>query len=101
VDYSFDVWGLGLTLFEIAVGEPLFTLQRTYDVEYIKERLKYPDGIIAEANKKMWKVESGARSIIRQCLVVDPERRGSCEEMLQHAYFQRQHSNSKQPNVIK
>jgi hypothetical protein len=93
VDYSFDVWGLGLTLYEIAVGEPLFTLQRTYDVDYIKERLKNPEGIIAEANKKMWKIESGARDIIRQCLVVDPEKRSSCEQLLQDAYFQRQYSN--------
>eukprot|EP00980_Cylindrotheca_fusiformis_P018695 scaffold6226_cov118-Cylindrotheca_fusiformis.AAC.9 len=93
VDYSFDVWGLGLTLYEIAVGEPLFTLQRTYDVEYIKERLKNPEGIIAEANKKMWKVESGARNVIRQCLVVDPQKRSTCEQLLQDAYFQRQPSN--------
>jgi len=87
VDYSFDVWGMGLTLYELAVGEPLFTLQRTYDVDYIKERLKNPHGIVDEANKKMWKVESGARNIIRNCLVVDPTKRSSCDELLQDPYF--------------
>ncbi|KAL3942755.1 MAG: hypothetical protein SGBAC_003099 [Bacillariaceae sp.] len=87
VDYSFDVWGMGLSLYELAVGEPLFTLQRTYDVDYIKERLKNPEGIVDEANKKMWKVESGARNIIRKCLVVDPTKRSSCDELLQDPYF--------------
>ncbi|CAJ1962669.1 unnamed protein product [Cylindrotheca closterium] len=96
VDYSFDVWGMGLTLYELAVGEPLFTLQRTYDVEYIKERLKNPEGIVDEANKKMWKVESGARNIIRKCLVVDPTKRSSCDELLQDPYF----ANGKQPPAI-
>jgi len=93
VDYSFDVWGMGLTLYELAVGEPLFTLQRTYDVEYIKERLKSPEGIVDEANKKMWKVESGARNIIRKCLVVDPTKRSSCDDLLQDPYF----ANAMQP----
>lgn len=88
VDYKFDVWGLGLVLFEIAVGEPLFTLQKTYDVDYIKKRLSNPEGIVQEANQKMWKVDAGAKNIIRQCLAVDPNERMSCQELLQEEYFQ-------------
>ena len=82
------MWGLGLVLFEIAVGEPLFTLQKTYDVDYIKKRLSNPEGIVQEANQKMWKVDAGAKHIIRQCLAVDPNERMSCQELLQEEYFQ-------------
>ena len=89
LDYKFDVWGLGLVLFEIAVGEPLFTLQKTYDVEYIKERLRDSAGIVEEATLKLRNVgvDPGARNVIEQCLVVDPTKRTSCERLLKNDYF--------------
>lgn len=88
LDYSFDIWGLGLVLLEVAIGEPLFTLQRTYDVEYIRERLKDPQGIVDEARQRMEHVDPLARDVILQCLVLDPNKRSTCEQLLKHEYFQ-------------
>jgi hypothetical protein len=89
LDYSFDSWGLGLVLLEMAIGEPLFTLQRTYDVEYIKHRLQNPQGIVDEATQKLQHVEEGARNVILQCLVEDPAKRSTCDDLLNHDYFQK------------
>jgi serine/threonine protein kinase len=74
---------------EMAIGEPLFTLQRTYDVEYIKHRLQNPQGIVDEATQKLQHVEEGARNVILQCLVEDPAKRSTCDDLLNHDYFQK------------
>ena len=36
----------------------------------------------------MWEVDPQARKIIKQCLVIDPSARSSCQELLQDPYFQ-------------
>ena len=87
LDYSYDLWGLGLTLYEMAVGHPFYTLEMTYDVEYIKHRLKDPHGIIAEAYVSLSNVNEGARNVILQCLTLDPRLRRSCEDLLNDPYF--------------
>ncbi|KAL3934828.1 MAG: hypothetical protein SGBAC_009534, partial [Bacillariaceae sp.] len=90
LEYSFDLWGLGLVLLEMAIGEPLFTLQNTYNVDYVRDRLKNPQGIVDEAKQRLEAavVDPLARDIILQCLVVDPTERSTCEQLLNHEYFQ-------------
>jgi hypothetical protein len=36
----------------------------------------------------MWEVDPPVRKIIKQCLVIDPSARSSCQELLQGPYFQ-------------
>ena len=90
LEYSFDLWGLGMVLFEMVTGQPLLTLQKTYDVEYIKTRLRDPQNLVDEVHKKLDEltdVDEGAKNIVKQCLIVDPTRRASCEDLLKDAYF--------------
>ncbi|CAJ1956805.1 unnamed protein product [Cylindrotheca closterium] len=88
LDYSFDIWGLGLVLLEMAIGEPLFTLHHTYDVDYVRERLKDPQGIVNQARQRLEHIDYQARDVILQCLVVEPTKRSTCEQLLNHEYFQ-------------
>eukprot|EP00957_Ditylum_brightwellii_P100746 7678749-Ditylum_brightwellii.AAC.1 len=60
---------------------------QTYDIEYIKGRLKDPDGVINRVHSKLWNMDAGARGVITHCLVVDPENRCKCEELLKDRYF--------------
>jgi serine/threonine protein kinase len=57
-------------------------------VDYIKERLRSPQGIVDEANLKLQSVDPDVRKIILRCLVVDPQKRSTCNELLKDDYFQ-------------
>ena len=91
LEYSFDVWGLGMVLFEMVTGEPLLTLQKTYDVEYIRSRLRNPQELVDEVHAKldaMKDIDDGAKELVKRCLIVDPKQRCSCEDLLNDDYFQ-------------
>lgn len=77
-DHTVDLWGLGVLCYECLVGSPPF-LAKTYDETYMKikkAKYKFPDF-----------VSDGARNLISQLLVVDPEKRLPLEDVLKHPWI--------------
>mmetsp|Transcript_1260 Transcript_1260/g.2523 ORF Transcript_1260/g.2523 Transcript_1260/m.2523 type:complete len:474 (+) Transcript_1260:29-1450(+) len=85
-EFSFDIWGLGIVMFEMATGKSFYD-GGLKDIEFIKEKLYYKDEIEPFVQRKLWQVDPGARQIIQQCLKVDPDARCSSRELLQFPYF--------------
>jgi serine/threonine protein kinase len=80
------MWGLGMTLFEMATGKPFYVDGLT-DLEYIKDRLRNPEEMISDLHSKLLSVNPQARSVIKQCLMIDPRARISCRDLLRKPYF--------------
>jgi serine/threonine protein kinase len=80
------MWGLGMTLFEMATGKPFYVDGLT-DLEYIKDRLRNPEEMISYLETKLLAVDLEASSVIKQCLMVDPRARSSCQDILKNPYF--------------
>jgi len=87
VDPSFDMWGLGLVLYEMATGKPFYAAGLT-DLEYITNQLRYPEAALKRANAKLLGVPPQPRKLIQRCMSLDPADRPSCLELLQDPYFQ-------------
>ena len=87
VDPSFDMWGLGLVLYEMATGKPFYAAGLT-NLEYITHQLRYPEAALARANQKLLSVPAQPRSIIQRCMSLNPADRPSCLELLQDPYFE-------------
>lgn len=91
---NFDVWGLGMVLFEMATGKPLYEAG-LQDIEYIRSELINIDATLERAHQKLrLGVPSGAREIVQACLAKDPNDRPSCEELLANPYFAGFEANS-------
>lgn len=87
VDPSFDMWGLGLVLYEMATGKPFYDAGLT-DLEYIQSQLRYPEAALARAQQKLLGIPVQPRAIITKCMSLNPADRPSCLELLQDPYFQ-------------
>ncbi|XP_034179986.1 aurora kinase C [Osmia lignaria lignaria] len=77
-DHTVDLWGLGVLCYECLVGTPPF-LAKTYEQTYMKikkAKYKFPDF-----------VSDGAKNLISQLLVVDPDQRLPLENVLNHPWI--------------
>ena len=87
IDPSFDMWGLGLVLYEMATGKPFYAAGLT-DLEYITNQLRYPKAALQRAHQKLLSVPPQPRALIKKCMSLDPQERPTCLELLQDPYFQ-------------
>ncbi|XP_076381865.1 uncharacterized protein LOC117222909 [Megalopta genalis] len=77
-DHTVDLWSLGVLCYECLVGTPPF-LAKTYEETYVrikKAQYKFPDY-----------VSEGARNLISQLLVVNPDQRLPLEDVLKHPWI--------------
>lgn len=86
VGESFDVWGLGLVLFEMATGKPFYAEGLT-DLKFIQDQLRNIDKTLLDAQSRLQHIDPQAASIILSCLTIQPYARPSCQQLLQHPYF--------------
>ena len=78
--YEVDIWSLGVIMYTLLVGKPPF---ETNDVKKTYNLIKltaytFPDNV---------SLSEPARSLITQILKLDPQRRPSLQEILDHDFF--------------
>ena len=80
-----DIWALGVSLLELASGcHPFPSLKTSVVTTWMMQENFYT------LDKLVWpqeEVSADFQDLIMQCLEMSPERRGSAEELLQHAAF--------------
>jgi len=78
--YEVDTWSLGVIIYTILIGKPPF---ETSDVKTTYSRIKkiaysFPDHII---------ISDSAKKLISKILILDPTKRPSLDEILEHSFF--------------
>jgi serine/threonine protein kinase len=86
VEESFDMWGLGLVLFEMACGESFYSKDMT-NLEYIQDCLRNIEATLTQEQEKLAGIDVQAATIILACLQPHPHHRPSCQQLLDHPYF--------------
>jgi len=81
LDYSYDIWSLGMLFYELAVGTPYFDGKASS----ITKALGDDDGFQAEVGDEV--EDKNLRELIRQCLRSDPRKRPGVTQILLHPYF--------------
>ena len=84
-DKRCDLWTLGCILYDLIVGFPPFNgaseyliFQKSIEAKYI-----FPDGIVPDL----------AQDFIKKCIVIEPDKRLSIDEMLSHPYLKEEVNN--------
>ena len=80
-DYKCDIWSLGITLIEMAEGEPPFAKVKGYWV--LKKIITHPPKGLK--NKEKWSKEFN--NFVEKCLIYEPEKRPSAKELLEHPFI--------------
>ena len=78
-DKRCDIWSLGCVLFDLITGFPPFNgaseyliFQKSIEAKYI-----FPEGVVPEL----------AKDLIQKCIVIDPAKRPTIDEILNHPYL--------------
>jgi serine/threonine protein kinase len=80
LEYSYDIWSLGMMLFELSTGRPVFD---GINPDKVTKMLKNPDyqvDVRAVPDDKL-------RELVKACLQTDPQRRPSLTQVFLHPYF--------------
>ena len=78
--YQVDIWSLGVIIYTLIIGKPPF---ETRDVKATYKKIKdneysFPDQAI---------ISDAAKNLINKILVLDPEKRPSLDQILNHDFF--------------
>ena len=78
-DKRCDLWSIGCILYDLYTGFPPFNGASEYLIfqKSIKAKYIFPEGIIPEL----------AQDFIKKCVVIDPDKRMTLNEMLSHPYL--------------
>ena len=80
LDYSYDVWSLGMMLYEISTGRSAFEGKSPSQITKILKSPGYEVDVSAVPDQKL-------RDLIASCLKTEPKDRLSIPQVLLHPYF--------------
>ena len=88
-DYKCDIWSLGITIIEMAEGEPPFAKVKGYWV--LKKIITHPPKGLK--NKEKWSKEFN--DFVEKCLIYEPEKRPSVKELSEHPFINKYNRGNK------
>lgn len=78
--YEVDTWSLGVIIYTMLIGKPPF---ETSDVKTTYKKIKQNNYTFPESPK----ISDEAKDLVNSILTLDPEKRPSMNEILQHDFF--------------
>lgn len=93
-DEKCDIWSCGVLMYLILCGYPPFygNSRRSVMKKILHQDVKFDAAI--------WtRISSEAKDLIKMMLLKDPEKRPSCEEVLNHSWFRNRDSDNEIPKL--
>jgi serine/threonine protein kinase len=87
MEQSFDVWSLGMLLYELATGKHYFEDKQDEKGELCKVRIASTLKNMEEVNLDNEQMDSQLKDLIQQCLTIEPEQRPNLQQVLEHPYL--------------
>jgi len=88
--YEVDIWSFGVILYAMIIGKPPF---ETQEIKLTYKRIKAIDYSFPETAP----ISDEAKDLITKILVLDPSRRPTIDEILDHPFF---HMGNKIPRLL-
>jgi serine/threonine protein kinase len=87
MEQNFDVWSLGMLLYQLATGKHYFEDTQDENGELCKVRIAQTLRTIEEVNLDNEQMDSQLKDLIQQCLTIEPEQRPNLQQVLEHRFF--------------